>query len=93
MGWCYRKRPLTAAMLAYVVVIIVLMIDPRHGHRAAAVHLHRVPAVHLGGGLVADRRRHRRDERPRVGWNMTLVLEGVGLVALTGLYGAFGAIP
>jgi hypothetical protein len=36
---------------------------------------------------------HHRASWDRSGWDLTLVLCGAGLAALTGLYGVFGAIP
>jgi 4-amino-4-deoxy-L-arabinose transferase-like glycosyltransferase len=36
---------------------------------------------------------HHRASWDRAGWDLTLVLCGAGLVAVTGLYAAFGAIP
>jgi hypothetical protein len=92
MGWCYRKRPLPPAMLVYVVVIILLMIAPA---TVTARPRFIFTAFPLFISVAAWWPTSRDDDMStsRVAWDLTLVLEGVGLVALTGLYGAFGAIP
>ena len=36
---------------------------------------------------------HHRASWDRAGWDLTLVIGGAGLVALTAVYGVFGAIP
>ncbi len=92
MGWCVRKRPLPPVLLVYVVVIILLMIAPA---TVTARPRFIFTAFPLFIAVAAWWPSDDRDELswPRVGWDLTLVLEGVGLVALTGLYGAFGAIP
>ena len=42
------------------------------------------------GAAVWFEHRHRTDDRA---WPLTMAACGAGLVALTGLYGVFGAIP
>ena len=47
------RRRLPLPMVAYIAGILVLDAAPQHCHCPAAVPLHRVPAVHLGGGVPA----------------------------------------
>ncbi|MGI9645035.1 MAG: hypothetical protein ACR2O6_06980, partial [Ilumatobacteraceae bacterium] len=91
--WCLFKRPLPALVNAYVIAIALLMIlpqtvtaRPRFLFTAFPVFI----AVAAWWPMDDD-----PDEMswPRVSWNLTLVLGGVGLAVLTGLYGALGAIP
>ncbi len=93
MLWCARRKPLPAAMLAYSIAVVTLMILPETVTARPRFVFTAFPlfiAVAAWWPTADD-----SDEMswPRVGWDLTLVLEGVGLVVLTGLYGALAAIP
>ncbi len=92
-AWCLYKRPLPAPMTAYVIAISLLMVLPQTVTARPRFLFTAFPLIiAVAAWWPTD---DGRDDMswPRVSWNFTLVLGGVGLAVLTGLYGAFGAIP
>jgi hypothetical protein len=96
MLYCVWKRPLPWPILTYCLVVIALMLLPatvtaRPRFLFAAFPL--FIAVAAWWPEPDDDPDHHRASWDRAGWDLTLVLGGAGLVALTALYGVFGAIP
>ncbi len=96
MVFCVWRRPLPAPMLVYSAVVVVLMLvpetvtaRPRFLFTAFPLFIS-VAAWWPSPDADPD---HHRASWDRAGWDLTLVLCGAGLAALTGLYGVFGAIP
>jgi hypothetical protein len=85
MGW---KARLPVWMTAYAWVVIALMLAPATVTARPRFLYTAFPL--LIGAAVWFEHRHRTDDRS---WALTMAACGAGLVALTGLYGVFGAIP
>jgi hypothetical protein len=83
--WCLWRKPLPWPMIAYVAVIIGLMLLP-----ATVTARPRFLFTAFPLFISAAAWWPRRD---RAIWDLMLVACGAGLVALTTLYGVFGAIP
>ena len=83
--WCAWRWRLPAPIVAYVAVIVVLMLMPETVTARPRYVFTAFPLVIPVAALWP-----RRD---RIGWELVMVACGAGLVALTGLYAVFGAIP
>lgn len=96
MLYCLWKRPLPWPMITYCLVVIALMLVPA---TVTARPRFLFTAFPLFISVAAwwpepdDDPDHHRASWDRAGWDLTLVIGGAGLVALTALYGVFGAIP
>lgn len=96
MVYCAWRVRLSWILSAYSAAIIVLMLMPE---TVTARPRFLFTAFPLIIALAAwwpdpdDDPDHHRASWDRAGWDLTLVLCGAGLVAVTGLYGVFGAIP
>jgi hypothetical protein len=96
MVYCAWKRPLPWPMVAYSAVVVVLMLVPETVTARPRFLFTAFPlfiAVAAWWPEPDDDPDHHRASWDRAGWDLTLVLGGAGLAALTGLYGVFGAIP
>jgi hypothetical protein len=96
MLYCVWKRPLPWPVLAYCLVVIVLMLVPATVTARPRFLFTAFPlfiAVAAWWPEPDDDPDHHRASWDRAGWDLTLVIGGAGLVALTALYGVFGAIP
>jgi Dolichyl-phosphate-mannose-protein mannosyltransferase len=85
MLWALWKVKLPAPMVAYTAVVLILMLIPA---TVTARPRFLFTAFPLFIAFAAWWPERRRDE-----WAMIMAACGAGLVAMTGLYGAFGAIP
>jgi hypothetical protein len=85
MLWALWKVKLPAPMVAYTAVVLVLMLMPA---TVTARPRFLFTAFPLFIAFAAWWPERRRDE-----WAMVMAICGAGLVAVTGVYGAFGAIP
>ncbi len=96
MLWCTWRKPMPAAMTAYSLVVVSLMLIPE---TVTARPRFLFTAFPLFISVAAwwpdpdDDPDHHRASWDRAGWDLTLVLCGAGLVSLTVLYAVFGAIP
>ena len=86
--WMAWKARLPAWMTAYSWTVIALMLVPATVTARPRFIYTAFPL--LIGAAVWFEHRHRTDDRS---WPLTMAACGAGLVALTGLYGVFGAIP
>jgi len=96
MIYCAWKRPLPWPLTAYSVVVVALMLLPETVTARPRFLFTAFPlfiAVAAWWPEPDDDPDHHRASWDRAGWDLTLVLGGAGLAALTGLYGVFGAIP
>ncbi len=96
MLYCLWKQPLPWPVLAYTLVVLALMLIPATVTARPRFLFTAFPlfiAVAAWWPEPDDDPDHHRASWDRAGWDLTLVLGGAGLVALTGLYGVFGAIP
>ena len=83
--WCLWRKRLPWPMVAYVAVVVLLMLLP-----ATVTARPRFVFTAFPLFISAAAWWPRRD---RALWDLMLVTCGAGLVALTALYGSFGAIP
>jgi hypothetical protein len=83
--WCLWRKRLPWPMIAYVAVVVALMLVPATVTARPRFLLTAFPLF-----ISAAAWWPRRD---RAIWDLMLVSCGAGLVALTTLYGVFGAIP
>jgi len=83
--WCLWRKRLPWPMIAYVAVIVALMLIPATVTARPRFLFTAFPLM-----ISAAAWWPRRD---RAVWDLMLVACGAGLVALTALYGVFGAIP
>lgn len=100
MAWASWKVRLHLVPAAYSAVVVALMLIPE---TVTARPRFLFTAFPLLIGVAAwwtalDARRDSDADHPRAswehaGWDLTLVLCGAGLTAVTGLYAVFGAIP
>jgi len=89
-----RGRLLVAVSAVLGCIVLVRLVVPSDPGRRIEVGL-------LVGALAVaawwpdpdDDSKAHRASWDRAGWDLTLVLCGAGLVAVTGLYATFGAIP
>jgi hypothetical protein len=96
MLYCLWKRPLPWPMVAFCLVVIALMLLPETVTARPRFLFTAFPLfISVGAWWPEpdDDPDHHRASWDRSGWDLTLVLCGAGLAALTGLYGVFGAIP
>jgi hypothetical protein len=83
--WCLWRKRLPWPMIAYIAVVVALMLVPATVTARPRFLLTAFPLF-----ISAAAWWPRRD---RAIWDLMLVACGAGLVALTTLYGVFGAIP
>jgi hypothetical protein len=83
--WCLWRKRLPWPMVAYVAVVVALMLLPATVTARPRFVFTAFPLI-----ISAAAWWPRRD---RAIWDLMLVTCGAGLVALTALYGVFGAIP
>jgi hypothetical protein len=96
MVYCAWKRPLPWPLTAYNIVVVALMLVPETVTARPRFLFTAFPlfiAVAAWWPEPDADPDHDRASWDRAGWDLTLVLGGAGLAALTGLYGVFGAIP
>lgn len=93
--YCAWRVRLSLVLSVYSAMIIILMLAPE---TVTARPRFMFTAFPLFIAVAAwwpdpDDENHHRASWDRAGWDLTLVLCGAGLVAVTGLYSVFGAIP
>ncbi len=96
MIYCAWKVRLSWVLVAYSAAVIALMLVPETVTARPRFLFTAFPlfiAVAAWWPDPDDDPDHHRASWDRAGWDLTLVLCGAGLVAVTGLYAAFGAIP
>ena len=96
MVYCAWRVRLSWILSAYSAAVIVLMLMPETVTARPRFLFTAFPliiAVAAWWPDPDDDPDHHRASWDRAGWDLTLVLCGAGLVAVTGLYGVFGAIP
>ena len=96
MVYCAWRVRLSWILSAYSAAVIVLMLIPETVTARPRFLFTAFPliiAVAAWWPDPDDDPDHHRASWDRAGWDLTLVLCGAGLVAVTGLYGVFGAIP
>jgi hypothetical protein len=96
MVYCAWRVRLSLILTAYSAVVIVLMLTPETVTARPRFLFTAFPlfiAVAAWWPDPDDDPDHHRASWDRAGWDLTLVLCGAGLVAVTGLYAVFGAIP
>lgn len=96
MFYCLWRRPLPWPMIAFCLVVIALMLIPETVTARPRFLFTAFPLfISVGAWWPEpdDDPDHHRASWDRSGWDLTMVLCGAGLAALTGLYGVFGAIP
>lgn len=94
--YCAWKVRLSLVLSVYSAMIIFLMLAPETVTARPRFMFTAFPlfiAVAAWWPDPDDDPAHHRASWDRAGWDFTLVLCGAGLVAVTGLYGVFGAIP
>ena len=84
--WAARRCPLPAPAMAYNAVVLALMVIPATVTARPRFLFTAFPLV-----IAVAAWWPRRPERD--GWDVMMVACGIGLVGLSGLYGALGAIP
>ncbi|NND75552.1 MAG: hypothetical protein HKN44_11160 [Ilumatobacter sp.] len=96
MLYCLWKRHLPLPLVAFCAVVIALMLIPETVTARPRFIFTAFPlfiAVAAWWPEPTPDPDHHRASWDRSGWDLTLVLSGAGLAALTGLYAVFGAIP
>ena len=96
MVYCSWRVRLPWILSVYSAAVIVLMLIPETVTARPRFLFTAFPliiAVAAWWPDPDDDPDHHRASWDRAGWDLTLVLCGAGLVAVTGLYGVFGAIP
>ena len=96
MVYCAWRVRLPWILSVYSAAVIVLMLIPETVTARPRFLFTAFPliiAVAAWWPDPDDDPDHHRASWDRAGWDLTLVLCGAGLVAVTGLYGVFGAIP
>ena len=96
MVYCAWKVRLSWVLVAYSAIVIALMLAPETVTARPRFLLTAFPLFIAVAAWWPDPDNdpdHHRASWDRAGWDLTLVLCGAGLVAVTGLYAAFGAIP
>ena len=96
-AYCAWKVRLSLVLTAYSVIVVALMLAPETVTARPRFMFTAFPLLIAVAAWWPDPDRadsdHHRASWDRVGWDLTLVLCGAGLTALTGLYAVFGAIP
>jgi len=96
MHYCAWRVRLPWILSTYSAAVLVLMLIPETVTARPRFLFTAFPliiAVAAWWPDPDDDPDHHRASWDRAGWDLTLVLCGAGLVAVTGLYAAFGAIP
>ncbi len=96
MLYCLWKRHLPLPLVAFCAVVIALMLIPETVTARPRFIFTAFPLFISVAAWWPDPTPdpdHHRASWDRSGWDLTLVLSGAGLAALTGLYAVFGAIP
>jgi len=96
MVYCAWRVRLSSILSAYSAAVIVLMLIPETVTARPRFLFTAFPLIIAIAAWWPDPDNdpdHHRASWDRAGWDLTLVLCGAGLVAVTGLYGVFGAIP
>ncbi len=94
--YCAWKVRLSLILSVYSAIVIALMLAPETVTARPRFMFTAFPlliAVAAWWPDPDDDPDHHRASWDRAGWDLTLVLCGAGLVAVTGLYAVFGAIP
>lgn len=94
--YCAWKVRLPLVLSAYSIIIVALMLAPATVTARPRFMFTAFPlliAVAAWWPDPDDDPDHHRASWDRAGWDLTLVLCGAGLAAVTGLYAVFGAIP
>ena len=96
-AYCAWKVRLSLVLTAYSVVVAALMLAPETVTARPRFAFTAFPLLIAVAAWWPDPDRvdadHHRASWDRLGWDLTLVLCGAGLTAVTGLYAVFGAIP
>ena len=96
MVYCAWKVKLSWVLVAFCVVVVALMLVPETVTARPRFLFTAFPffiAVAAWWPEPRGEHGHRRASWEYAGWDLTLVLCGAGLAALTGLYAVFGVIP
>ncbi len=96
MSWCAWKAKLAWPLVAFCVVIIGLMLLPETVTARPRFLFTAFPLFIAVAAWWPEPRTeadHRRASWEYAGWDVTLVVCGAGLAALTGLFAVFGVIP
>ena len=96
MTYCAWRVRLNLILTAYSAVIVALMLIPETVTARPRFLFTAFPLIIAVAAWWPEPDAdpdHHRASWDRAGWDLTLVLGGAGLAALTGLYGVFGAIP
>ncbi len=96
MVYCAWKVRLAWPLVAYSAVVVALMLIPETVTARPRFLFTAFPlfiAVAAWWPEPDPNEEHRRASWEFAGWDLTLVASGAGIVALTGLYAAFGVIP
>lgn len=96
MIYCAWRVKLAWPLIAYSAVIVALMLIPETVTARPRFLFTAFPffiAVAAWWPEPIRDPQHRRASWEYVGWDLTLVLCGAGIAALTGLYAVFGVIP
>jgi len=96
MVYCAWKVRLPWVLVAYCAVVVALMLIPETVTARPRFLFTAFPffiAVAAWWPEPTSEPDHRRASWEYAGWDVTLVLCGAGLAALTGLYAVFGVIP
>ncbi len=96
MIYCAWKVRLNWVLSAYCAAVIVLMLVPETVTARPRFLFTAFPLFIAVAAWWPDPDNdpdHHRASWDRAGWDLTLVVCGAGLVAVTGLYAVFGAIP
>ena len=96
MVYCAWRVRLSWVLVSYCAVIVALMLIPETVTARPRFLFTAFPffiAVAAWWPEPKSEPDHRRASWEYAGWDLTLVLCGAGLAALTGLYGVFGVIP
>ena len=96
MAYCAWKIRFNLVLSAYCAVVVALMLIPETVTARPRFLFTAFPLIIAVAAWWPEPDAdpdHHRASWDRAGWDLTLVLGGAGLAALTGLYGVFGAIP
>jgi len=96
-AYCAWKARLSLVLTAYSAIVVALMLAPETVTARPRFMFTAFPLLIAVAAWWPDPDRdgadHHRASWDHIGWDLTLVLCGAGLTALTGLYAVFGAIP
>lgn len=96
MLYCAWRVRLSLILASYSAVVVALMLIPETVTARPRFLFTAFPLIIAVGAWWPepdDDPDHHRASWDRAGWDLTLVLSGAGLAAVTGLYAVFGAIP